>query len=302
MRAVVFDEYGDADRLHVAEVEPPVPGPGQVRVVVRAAGVNPVDWKIRSGASRAFFDITFPHVGGMDAAGVVDAIGEGVTGVALGDEVFGQAVSGGYAELALLGAWARRPPGLDWAEAGGYASAVETGLRAVDLLGVTGGETILVSGAAGGVGLAACQFALARGAQVVGTASAANHEYLRSKGIVATSYGDGLVERVRALGVGAIDRALDAAGHGVLPDLIALTGSPERVITVADGRAAEHAVTFTGGSGRRYWEALDRAARLQEQGSFELPVAARFSFDHASEAHRVSEAGHVLGKLVLLPA
>jgi NADPH:quinone reductase-like Zn-dependent oxidoreductase len=269
---------------------------------VRAAAVNPVDWKIRSGASAAFHAVTFPAISGLDAAGVVDAVGEGVTEWRIGDEVFGVAEGGAVAEHAVLAHAARKPPGLSWATAAALPSVAETGLRAVDLLGVQGGDALVLNGAAGGVGLAAAQLAIARGATVVGTAADRNHDALRELGITPVRYGDGMVDRVRAVQP-RTDRALDAAGHDALPALLALVGrDPDRVITVADGGAAALGIRFTTGAERRYWEALPLAAELAVAGRFTMPIARTFSMDEGAEAHRISESGHVLGKLVIEPA
>ncbi|SHN19040.1 NADP-dependent oxidoreductase [Cryptosporangium aurantiacum] len=300
MRALVFDQYGPPDVLHIADAPEPHAGPGQVRIAVRAAGVNPVDWKIRSGASAAFHQIVFPHIPGFDAAGIVDEVGADVADVRVGDEVFGSTATGASAEYAVMAAYAHKPAELSWADAAALPSAVETGLRAVDLLAVSAGETLVVNGAAGGVGLSAAQFALARGAFVIGTASEANQGFVRSLGITPVPYGDGLADRVRTL-ARRVDRALDAAGHGALPDLIALTGEAARVITVADGPgAAVLGVRFTTGAERRYWEAFDLAVTLHDAGQFTLPVAQTFALPDAAEAHRRSESGHTRGKLVIL--
>ena len=301
MRAVVFDRYGAADVLHLADIAQPHAQPGQIRIRVHAAAVNPVDWKIRSGASAAFHQTTFPHVPGLDAAGVVDEVGPGVDGTRVGDEVFGSTLTGASAQYALLDptATAPRPPVMSWFEAAGLPSVAETGLRAVDLLGVTAGQTVLISGVAGGVGLAAAQFAASRGATVLGTASVAHHVEVARLGIMPIAYGDDLPQRIRAA-VPVVDRAVDAAGHDVLPDLIALTGSPENVITVADGVGAQkHGVRFTTGAERRYWEALQLATALYEKGAFTLPVRQVYPVAQAAEAHRHSETGHGFGKLIL---
>lgn len=302
MKAVQFSEYGDPDVLRVAEVEEPHAGPGQIRVAVEAAGVNPFDWKIRSGAMQQAMPLKLPKIPGSDVAGVVDEVGEGVTGVAVGDGVFGSAVGGAAAEYAIVEHYAAKPAALAWEEAAGLPVAVETAVRTLDLLGLEAGQTILVNGAAGGVGVAAVQFARARGAQVIGTASEGNHEFLRSLGAAPTTYGDGLVERVRELAPGGVDRALDTAGRGALADLIEITGSPDHVVTIADFSAAEEGVRITTGADGRSWEALDEAAQLYESGKLTMPVAQTFSFSEAPAAHRVSEEGHVRGKLVLIPA
>jgi NADPH:quinone reductase-like Zn-dependent oxidoreductase len=301
MKAVQFNEYGGPEVLHVSDVEEPHAGPGQIRVAVRGAGVNPVDWKVRSGAMQQFMPIDLPSIPGSDVAGVVDEVGDGVTDVSVGDEVFGFAVGGAAAEHAVLEHHAKKPAGMAWAEAAALPVAVETAVRTLDLLGLEPGQTILVNGAAGGVGTAAVQFARARGARVIGTASEGNHEFLRTLGAEPTTYGDGMVDRVRALAPEGVDRALDTAGRGALPELIEITGSPDNVVTIADFSAAEHGVRVSTGAEERSWEALGQAAQLAEAGDLTLPVERTFPFDQAPEAHRISEDGHVRGKLVLVP-
>jgi NADPH:quinone reductase-like Zn-dependent oxidoreductase len=288
--------------LELVELPDPEPGPGQIRVAVRAAGVNPIDWKVRSGAMGG----ELPKRTGQEVAGVVDKLGDGVRGVEVGEAVFGGAAGGGgAAELALVENYARVPEGLDFVGAAALPVAVETATRTLDALGVGGGQTVVINGASGSVGIAAVQCARARGARVIGTASAANHDYIREFGAEPTTYGDGLVERVRALLDGpdaVVDRALDAAGGGVLPALVELTGSPERVITIADYVGAEATgVPFSGGMGpERAWHALADVAELIESGRFRLPVAQTFPLAGIAEAHRISQNGHPRGKLVLI--
>jgi NADPH:quinone reductase-like Zn-dependent oxidoreductase len=301
VRAVEFAEYGDPDVLRVADVQAPHAGPGEIRIAVRAASINPIDWKKRSGMFAEQMPLELPYVLGNDASGVVDEVGDGVEGVAPGDEVFGF-TAGGHgsdAEYAVLDRWAAKPPELSFEEAGAYPVAVETSARVLDMLG--DGETVVINGAAGGVGSAAVQLARERGLRVIGTASERNHEYLRSLGAEPTTYGEGLVERVRALG--GADLAFDAVGFGAVPALIEITGSPDKVVTIADYTAGQYGVRVTGGGSAEpnadY--ALDVAADLAVQGKFSLPVERTFSFDEAAEAHRVSESGHVRGKLLLVP-
>ncbi len=185
MRAAQFTDYGDPEVLSVIEVDEPHAGAGEIRVAVRAAGVNAIDWKIRSGQLREMMPLSLPAGSGLDAAGIVDEIGDGVDGVALGDAVFG---SGGntYAEKAVLSDWAHKPDELSFAEAAGYPIAVATAQRILDLVGVEAGQTVLISGAAGGVGSAAVQFARARGATVIGTAGRANQRYVEQLGATST--------------------------------------------------------------------------------------------------------------------
>ena len=302
MQGIQFTQFGGPEVLELVELPDPEPGPGQIRVAVRAAGVNPIDWKVRSGMMGG----DLPKRTGQEVAGVVEKLGDGVRGVEEGEAVFGAAAGGGgAAELALVENYARVPRSLDFAGAAALPVAVETAARTLDALGVTGGQTIVINGASGSVGIAAVQFARARGAHVIGTASPANHDYVREFGAEPTTYGDGLVERVRALAGGrdsVIDRALDASGGGALPALVELTGSAERVITIADyAGAQETGVAFSGGMGpERAWHALADAAELIEAVRFRLPVAQTFPLADIAEAHRISESGHPRGKLVLI--
>jgi NADPH:quinone reductase-like Zn-dependent oxidoreductase len=299
---VTFTEYGGPEVLRVGEVDEPHPGPGQVRIAVRAAGVNPIDWKARSGMLREVMPVSFPVVDGREAAGVVDEVGPDVTGAGGGDEVFGFAVGGAAAEFAVLDDFARKPAGLSWEEAAGLPVAAETSVRVFTVLGGVGeGQTLVIDGAAGGVGAVAVQLAVARGARVIGTASERNHEFLRSLGAEPTTYGPGLVERVRALAPDGVDLAFDTAGQGGVRDLITLTGDPAGVATIADFGAAALGVKVTGGADRRAVEALAEAAELIEAGRLHVPVAQTFTFAQAAEAHRVSQDGHVRGKLILVP-
>jgi NADPH:quinone reductase-like Zn-dependent oxidoreductase len=299
MKAVQFSQFGGPDVLEIVELPDPHPAAGQVRVRVRATGINPIDWKVRSGAMGG----DLPQTTGREVAGVVDEVGEGVTDVKAGDEVFGFADGGGgAAELALSSEYAPIPPSLDFAQAAALPVAVETAVRTLDALGVGSGTTVLINGAAGGVGSAAVQIARARGARVIGTASEQNHEYLRSLGAEPTTYGEGLEQRVRELAPDGVDAALDAAGGGALPALVELTGSPEKVVTIADFLGAqETGAQFSGGMGTgRAVHALDEIGDLIEAGGFTLPVARTFPLDQVAEAHELSQRGHVRGKLVLL--
>ena len=299
MKAVRFSRFGAPEVLELVGLPDPHPGPGQIRVAVRAAGVNPIDWKMRSGTRGG----DLPQTTGREVAGVVDELGDGVKDVAVGDRVFGFAAGGGgAAELALSSDYAPIPPSLDFAHAAGLPVAVETAVRTLDLLGVGQGTTLLVNGAAGAVGSAAVQIAVDRGARVIGTASPGNHDYLRSLGVEPTTYGGGLVERVRALAPDGVDAALDAAGGGALPALVELAGDPQHVVTVADYAGAEATgARFSGGPGTaRAVHALRDVGELIESGRFTMPVARTFPLEQIAEAHRLSETGHVRGKLVLL--
>ncbi|MEW2164558.1 NADP-dependent oxidoreductase [Streptomyces sp. NPDC007084] len=299
MKAVRFSRFGGPEVLEIVELPDPRPGPGQVRIAVRAAGVNASDWKKRAG----LMDEDLPQTLGYEAAGVVDQLGEGVTDVAVGDRVYGFSPEGAaQAELAVLSHYAPIPPSLDFAEAATLPAAVETATRALDQLGVGAGAVLLVNGASGSVGGAAVQLAVERGARVIGTASPANHAYLRSLGAEPVAYGEGLAERVRALAPDGVDLALDVAGSGVLPELIDLAGGPGHVLTVADFEGArKHGVTFSRGDSGRAVHALSDIGPLIESGRFTPPVVRAFPLAEVAEAHRAGESGRVRGKLVLLP-
>jgi NADPH:quinone reductase-like Zn-dependent oxidoreductase len=298
MKAIQFDQFGGTDVLHEADVEIPQPGPGQVRVQVMAAGVNALDGKIRSGALQAVFPTPLPVIPGSEVAGVVDALGEGVTDVRVGDEVVGWSDTGAYAQYALASTVAPKPATLDWQRAVALPVAGETAERALTLLGVARGETVLIHGAAGAVGTVAVQLAVARGARVIGTAGADNQDYVASLGATATLYGDGLVERVRALAPDGIDAVLDVAGKGALEDSITLRGGTDRIVTLADFGAHELGVTFATGTRERSADRLAALAQDAATGKVVTTVTA-YPLAQAATAQQVSDGGHVRGKLVL---
>jgi NADPH:quinone reductase-like Zn-dependent oxidoreductase len=297
MKKVSFAEFGGPEVLRLIDAEEPHAGPGRIRIAVRAAGVNPVDWRLRQGQVLGAHPVELPAGVGQDAAGVVDEIGEGVDGVAVGDRVFGEGTAT-YAEFAVLSAWALMPGGLTFEEAAGYPSVVETALRIIREVGVRPGDTLLVSGAAGGVGSAVLQIARDRGIAVIGTASAANQDYLRGLGALATTYGEGWVERVRRLG--RVDAALDLAGSGVIRELVELTGDPRRVVSIADLDAPALGVRFSGVAGS-VPEALAEAAALITRGRLHIPVAKSYPLAEAAAAHTDSQSGHTRGRRVVLP-
>ncbi len=299
MKAVRFSQFGGPEVLEIVDLPDPQAGPGQVRITVRAAGVNTSDWKKREG----LMDEELPQTLGYEAAGVVDEIGEGVTAVTVGDRVLGLAAEGAaQPERAGRPCSPPIPAALDFAAAAARPAAVETATRALDQLGVASGSTVLINGASGSVGGAAVQLAVARGARVIGTASPANHDYLRSLGAEPVAYGEGLADRVRALAPGRVDLALDVAGSGVLPELIELAGGAEHVVTIADfAGAKEYGVRFSSGDAGRAIHVLGEIGGLIEAGRFTLPAIQTFPLAEVAQAHRVSETGHVRGKLVLLP-
>lgn len=226
----------------------------------------------------------------------MNAVGDGVSGVEVGDLVFGDGAST-YAEVAVLSAWAPMPEGLTFEEATGYPSVAETALRVIDQVGIEPGQTLLASGASGGVGSAVLQIARDRGIAVIATAGQANQDYLRSLGAVATTYGDDLVARVRALG--HVDAALDLSGSGVIRELIELTGDPQKVLSIADRSAPEHGARFSIEAGSLS-DAVAEAARLFSRGKLRIPIEKTYSLDQAAAAHIDSAAGHTRGRRVLI--
>ncbi len=299
MKAVVIDEFGGPGVLHVADRELPEPGAGQVRVRVRAAGVNGIDGTIRSGAAQQMFPTQLPAVLGLEIAGTVDGVGPGVEGLAAGDDVLGFADGGGYAEYALATTVAPKPAGLEWAAAAALPVAAETALRVLRLLEVTQGDTLLIHGAAGGVGTVAVQLAVARGAIVIGTASEANHDHLRELGATPVLYGEGLVDRVRAAAPDGVDAVFDAAGRGALPDSIGLRGGTSRIVTIADPAAFGLGIPFSGEASRDAGD-LAEVARQASDGRLRVTVAETYSLEEAPAAHEAVATGHGRGKVVLL--
>lgn len=303
MRAIEFAEYGPSDVVHVAEVLAPHAGPGEIRVAVRTSGVSPGDVRLRSGEMRDIVPVTFPFRTGFDAAGVVDEIGAGVGDVAIGDAVFGMtdpALRGANADFAVLTAWARKPDAWSWEQAGGAAGGLETATRVLDLLTVTAGDVLLVEGAAGGTGSIIVQLAVARGAVVVGTARQGNHDFLRSLGALATTYGPGLAERVRELAPVGVDAVIDCAG-GSLPELVAIARHPARVVTIADLDAHAHGVHLSSGrTDSLAVHGLAKGVELAQHGQLHVPVAAAFTLRDVAAAHSLSQTRRARGKIVLV--
>ncbi|MGQ4266851.1 NADP-dependent oxidoreductase [Nocardiopsis changdeensis] len=299
MRAARYHEYGGTDTLIVEEAPDPHPGPSEIRIRVSAAGVNPVDWKVRNGAVRDMLPVELPAVPGRDAVGVVDAIGDEVDGVAIGDRVFGLgSLTGATAELALLSAWAPAPAAWSDEEAAGAGLASVTALAGLEVFGPLKGRTLLIEGAAGGVGSAAVEIALARGATVIGTAGEHNHGFLASLGARATTYGEGLAERVRSLAPDGIDFVLDTAASGSLADLVAIAGDPTRVSSVADHVNAPLLGTHLAHA-RNDSALLEEAADLGRQGLYTPRIERSYPLEEIVEAHTHSERGHVRGKIVV---
>jgi NADPH:quinone reductase-like Zn-dependent oxidoreductase len=300
MKALQFTEYGGPEALSWADAPAPHAGPGQLRVAVRAASVNPADWKTLAGLMSGGQPLAGTGYLGFDAAGVVDEVGEGVTGVSAGDELFGRG-QGTHAEYAVLDAWAAKPPSVDWAVAAAAGVAGETSERGLRLLGVKAGQTLFVDGGAGGVGAVAVQMAAGRGARVIASAGQANQDYLREIGAIPVLYGEGVADRVRAAAAGRVDAVFDVAGKTPAEDLISLVSEPTQVLSIANFAAGQAGAQVTGGGAdSRPMQALAEVAELLAENKLVIKVQT-FPFDRAAEAYRISQDGHVRGKLVLVP-
>ncbi|MFD8783922.1 NADP-dependent oxidoreductase [Kitasatospora sp. NPDC059599] len=305
MFAVRYHRYGGSEVLGVEEVEEPHAAPGQVRIAVRATGVTPADWYLRSGLLRDIVTVDFPHTPGMDAAGIVDEVGEGVTGTAVGDAVFGLVpfadLGGAAAQYAVLEAWAPKPRSWSFEEAGGAAGNIDTATRVLEALEAAEGMTLLIDGAAGGVGTITAQLARARGLTVIGTASEGNHGFLAQLGVVPVTYGAGLADRLAPLAPLGVDVVLDAAGKGSLADLVAIAGDPHRVATIADFDADRHGVRYLRSEAGESpgWAGLPLAADLADRGRLTVPLHAVFPLKEAATAHDASATGHARGKIVM---
>jgi NADPH:quinone reductase-like Zn-dependent oxidoreductase len=307
MKAVALDDYGDADVLRLRELPDPPVGPDTVRIRVRAAGVNPVDYKIRAGYLRGAYPHHTPLIPGWDAAGVVDAVGPAVTCFAVGDEVMTYARKdtvqhGTYAELVSVTetAVAPKPAALTFAQAGGLPLAGLTALQALTAVDVGPGDVVLVHAAAGGVGHLAVQVARALGAaRVIGTASPVNHDFLRGLGCEPVPYGDDLPQQVAQLlgGDGRVDAALDFVGGDALRQSPGLVRNPARHASIVDPAVKEQGGRYVfvrpDGAQLASLGALANAGRLRVEVARELPLA------DAARAHALLEKGHVRGKVVL---
>ncbi|WP_313810505.1 NADP-dependent oxidoreductase [Glutamicibacter sp.] len=306
MRAVVYDKYSqDLSSLEVRELPMPKVGPGSVLIEVKAAGVNPVDWKVMAGYLDPLMDAYFPVIPGWDVAGVVTAVGFDTPEFQVGDEVMAYArkdvvQSGTFAQFVAVPAKAvaHKPAELSWEQAGGLPLAGGTAQRALDTLGDLSGKTLLVHGAAGGVGSLAVQLGVARGATVIGTASEKNFDFLRGLGAVPVAYGEGVVERVLDAAGSPVDAVADFVG-GQLETTLAVLAQGGAHVSIADSGVVEH-------GGRYIWVRPDgeETARLGElfvQGKLKVEVAASFGLDAVAEAFELSQRGHVRGKLVIVP-
>lgn len=300
---MAYDHYGSDGVLSLRELPSPKVGPGEVRIRVRRAGVNPVDWKAMSGGLDSLMDAVFPVVPGWDVAGIVEAVGIDSPEFAVGDEVvaYGRrdVLHGGtFAELVTLNvrAVAPKPAAFDWDEAGGLPLAGLTALQSLDRLAVTEEDTVLIHGGAGGVGSLAVQIAAARGARVIATASPGNHDFLAELGATPVAYGDGEVGRIRAAARGPVDVVVDFVG-GVGEVTSAVLGQGGRHASIADP-----SVQQVGGSW--FWvrpsaEGLVELGRLADAGQLRVTVADVLPLEQLPIAFARSRQGHVRGKLVM---
>src|ERR1700733_4317223 len=295
--AVVMTGYGPPEVLKWAEVPLPEPGEGQIRIKVKAAGISPTDLALRAGYLK---EIPLPPdaVLGFEAAGTVDAVGPGVAGSSAGDAVtallFGL---GGYAEYAVASIWTRKPDTVSWTDAAAPPSSARGAAGALRQLHVKSGETLLLFGGGGSVGIIATQLAVARGVTVISAVGGHDETLARELGATPVHYGPGVASRVRALG--PVDAVFDAAGTGVLADAVALAGGPVRVITLSDPAAADYGVTLSEPTPGRAPGALDEAIALLADGRLRLRAHTTMPMQQAVEAHRQLESGHVHQRIIL---
>ncbi len=307
MRTVRFHEYGEpVEVLRLERLAVPSPPAGRIRVIMHACGLNPADWAL----CRGLFAGKLPRGIGLEVSGVVDAVGEGVTDIAVGDLVMGMAdwfgeLSAGAADRAIMAHWTRIPPGLDPLRAAALPMASETAYRSLEILGLEAAQLLMVHGAGTTVGFAAVQLALMRGARVVATAGDTYAGQLREFGATVTAYGAGMVERVREIVGGSPDLILDAAPpSGVLPDLVRIAGGdPQRVLTITDfATAAKLGLRDGGGANATLrYDMLAEFARWAVEGRLSVPIARTFALDDWGLAREISQSGQARGKLVLLP-
>jgi NADPH:quinone reductase-like Zn-dependent oxidoreductase len=304
-RAVRFDHYGDRDVLYIADVEVPTPPAGEVVVEVRAAGINPGEAAIRSGALDAMFPATFPSGEGSDLAGVVSTIGDGVTDFAVGDEVLGWSWRrSSHAENVAVPVTQliRKPPELSWEVAGSLYVVGCTAYAAVRAVDVQPGDTVAVSASAGGVGSVVVQLLRTKGATVLGIASPANHDWLSAHGVVPVSYGDGISERLRAVAPDGIDAFIDLFGPQYLQLAVDLGVSPDRIETIISRDKAQELGTKVEGSGdASTTDVLSEMAGLVASGQIEIPIAATYPLEKVGDAFAQLEERHTHGKIVLIP-
>ena len=303
-RAVQFDGYGEIDVLEVREVPRPVPGAGEVLVRVRAAGINPGENLIRSGALHEMWPATFPSGQGSDLAGVVEEVGSDATW-SVGDEVIGWVdTRASHAELVVVPVehLVRRDPDVPWEVAGALFVAGGTAHASVRAVAAGAGDTVVVAGAAGGVGSLAVQLARLAGATVIGLASAPNHAWLAGHGVLPVAYGDGVADRIRAAAPGGVDAFIDSFGNGYVDLAVDLGVVPDRINTIVDRAAAARTGAKTEGSFEgSSAEVLGGLAKLVATGELEVPIAATFPLAEVRAAYQELMRRHTRGKIVLVP-
>jgi NADPH:quinone reductase-like Zn-dependent oxidoreductase len=304
VKAVRFEHYGSVDVLNVVDVPVPVPGPRQVLVQVSAAGINPGEAKIRDGLLHKRFPATFPSGQGSDLAGVVTALGPGAVGVTVGENVIAYTDNrASQAEYVLVEAanLAPKPDAVPWDVAGALYVVGATAYAAVRAVATAAGETVVVAGAAGGVGSVAAQLARLAGATVIGLASPANHEWLAGKGVIPVTYGDGVADRIRQAAP-TVDAFIDTQGGDYVQLALELGVSPARIDTIANFSAvAEYGVKGDGNSAGASAGTLAQLAGLIAAGQLEVPIAATFPLTDVRDAYRRLAGGHIRGKIVLIP-
>jgi NADPH:quinone reductase-like Zn-dependent oxidoreductase len=304
-RAVRFDRYGPVEVLRVVEVQQPVPGVGEALVRVKAAGINPGEISIREGLLHERFPATFPSGEGTDLAGMVEETGAGVERWQVGDEVIGFTERrASHAELVVVEAeqLTPRPANVPWEVAGGLFVAGVTAYAAVRAVGPAAGETVVVSGAAGGVGSLAVQLARNAGASVIGLAGEHNHSWLSEQGVIPISYGEGVAERIREAAPGGVDAFVDTFGQGYVELAVGLGVAPERIDTIIDYQSAEeHGAKTEASAAASSAEVLGELAGLIAAGKLELPIARTYPLEQVQDAFRELERRHTRGKIVLIP-
>jgi NADPH:quinone reductase-like Zn-dependent oxidoreductase len=296
--AVVMTGYGPPEVLNWAEAPLPEPGQGQIRIKVKAAGISPTDLALRAGYLKDAIPLPSNAVLGFEAAGTVDAVGPGVTGTSAGDAVAALLFSmGGYAEYAVASIWTRKPDTVSWIDAAALPSSAEAAAGVLRQLNVTSGETLLLFGGGGSVGIIATQLALARGVKVISAVGEHDETLARDLGATPVRYGPGVASRVRALGT--VDAVFDAVGQGVLADAIALAGGPKRVITLSDPAAADYGVALSQPTPDRAPGALDETIAMLADGRLRLRAHTSMPMREAVEAHRQLESGNVHKRIIL---
>ena len=299
-KALIFKDYGGPEQLALADVPKPSPAAGQLLVAVRAAGVNPVDWKTREGHLRDFMPLDLPAVLGREASGVVEAVGPEVTGFAPGDEVFGSTAKAGFSDYALLDAdaTAHKPTGLPFTAAAALPIASVTAYNAVAKVQPGPEDVVVVTGAAGGVGVAVLQLLRDRGVRVIGTASEPKHLFLEKLGAEPVAYGEGMRERIEALTPTGITAIIDTVGGDALRDVAPLLADASRLVTVADPTTARE----LGGamvSRHRPSAVLIKLSELVVRGVLDPCVTATYPLKRAADALAEVQTGHVTGKVVI---